>query len=168
MNSRTQHGEGVDGETVCYQERLWPGVGGCLFVLLMTASVGIAYGHAYGRIVGLAVGILVTTVAIGLMLVNSPIVRVDDRVLRVGKARLPLCYIGNVRRLDEAATQAAFREHLHHQAFLTLRSWIKESVIVTVTDTQDPHPYWQISSRRSTALTAAIEQAVTKSGGRNE
>jgi len=168
MNSRTQHGEGVDGETVCYQERLWPGVGGCLFVLLMTASVGIAYGHAYGRLVGLAVGILASALALGLMLVNSPIVRVDERVLRVGKARLPLRHIGNVSRLDAAATQAAFRERSHHQSFLTLRSWIKESVIVTVTDTQDPHPYWQISSRRSTALSVAIEQAVTKSGGRNE
>lgn len=165
MNSNLEHIEGVDGDSAFYQERLWPGPGGALFVLFMTASVGIAYGHAYGLRAGCAVGIFTSSIALGLMFVNSPIVRVDERVLQVGKARLPLSCVGNVSRLDRTATKASFRDRSHHQAFFALRSWISESVIVTVTDTQDPHPYWQISSRRSAQLSVAITQAATNSGG---
>ena len=133
----------------------------------MTISLGIAYGHAYGTAIGLIVGTLSTVLVISSLFLNAPTISVDDRVVRVGKARLPLEFAGDVRHLNQESTKSALRDNAHHQAYLLVRSWIPESLIITVTDEQDPHPYWHISSRNIPALLAAIESAKIGSGGSN-
>lgn len=165
MNSSSQQPEGTDGDVVLYRERLWPGVGICAFLSLMTVSLGIAYGHAYGTMAGFVVGVLSTTLLIGSMFLNSPIVQVDNLVVRAGKARLPLRFVGDLKFLDTQATRSAIRGNVHHQAYLLVRTWTPNSVLLTVTDTTDPHPYWHISSRDSKALLSAIETAKITYGG---
>jgi hypothetical protein len=168
MDSTNHQPEGVDGTEVLFRERLWPGIGICAFLSAMTISLGIAYGHAYGPSAGLLVGIGTTVLLVGSLFVNAPVVCVDNLVVRAGKARLPLRYTGEVRRLDRNAGRAAIRNNVNHQAYLLVRSWISDSLVITVIDTTDPHPYWQISSRRSKALLAAIESAKIKQGAPNE
>ena len=93
-------------------------------------------------------------------LLVAAIVRVDDRVLRVGRARLPLCYIGDVRALDADTTTAAMRTRADANAYLLVRpGYADTSVAVAVTDARDPHPYWLISARHPDELAAAITQA---------
>jgi len=140
-------------------------LGICLFLTVMTASLGIAYGHAYGSFAGLLVGLTSTGLVIGSLFINAPRIAVDDLVIRAGKARLPLKFAGDVRALDKAATAAAIRETAHRQAYLLVRSWIRDSIVITVTDTSDPHPYWQVSTRKLAELTRAIESAKITHGG---
>ncbi len=167
MDSTSQQPEGVGGSSVLFNERLWPGLGICSFLTAMTISLGIAYAHAYGATAGLLVGTVSTALIIGSLFVNAPLIQVDELVLRAGKARLPLQYVGEIRQLDKGATKSAMRGNAHHQAYLLVRSWIPESLVVTVTDTSDPHPYWQISSRKIRALLSAVESAKIASGGTN-
>jgi hypothetical protein len=168
MNSTTQQPEGVDGTVVQFSEHLWPGLGICAFLTAMTFSLGVAYGHAYGLFAGALVGLSSTALLIGSMFINAPLIRVDDLVLRVGKARLPVRYIGEIRRLDKSATKAAIRDYVHPQAHLLVKSWVSESLVITVTDTTDPHPYWQISTRKAAACLTAIELAKTRIGAPND
>jgi len=168
MNSTNQQPEGVDGTEVLFHERLWPGFGICAFLSVMTMSLGIAYGHAYGSVAGLLVGIGATVFLVGSLFVNAPVVCVDNLVVRAGKARLPLRYTGEVRLINRQVGRAAVRNNVNHQAYLLVRSWISDSLLITVADTADPHPYWQISSRRPKALLAAIEAAKIKYGAPNE
>jgi len=165
MDITKQQPEGVDGSIVLFRERLWPGLGICLFLTVMTASLGIAYGHAYGSVAGLLVGFTSTGLVVGSLFINAPIIAVDELVIRAGKARLPLKFAGDVRALDKAATAAAVRETAHRQAYLLVRSWIRDSIVITVTDTSDPHPYWQVSTRKLTELTRAIDSAKITHGG---
>jgi len=167
MDSTIQEPEGVDGSTLLFSERLWPGLGICAFLVAMTGSLGIAYAHAYGTAAGLLVGFSSTFLILGSLFINAPVIRVDDLVLRAGKARLPLQYIGEIRRLDKLATKVAMRSNAHHQAYLLVRSWVPQSLVITVTDTTDPHPYWQISSRKIGALLGALESAKITNGGSN-
>lgn len=167
MSSSTQQPEGQDGSEIYFSERLWPGLGVCAFITLMTASLGIAYGHAYGTSVGLLVGILSTAFVVGSLFLTAPLIRVDNLVLRAGKARLPIRFIGEVHRLDKESTKNAIRSNAHSQAFLVVRSWVNESILVTVTDITDPHPYWQISSRKISTLIKSIESAKMNTGGSN-
>jgi hypothetical protein len=155
--------EGVDGKSPTYQERLWPSVGQWTFAFIMTASLGIAYGRAYGMDLGSIVGIAATIlVTIGLI-VNTPLIQVDELNFRVGRARLPLQYVGKIQKLDEEQSRRARSTDANSNAHFQLRGGIKNTVIVEVTDPQDPHPYWQVSSRNPDALINALNATKNKS-----
>jgi hypothetical protein len=155
--------QGVDGKRPTYQERLWPSVGQWTFAFIMTTSLGIAYGRAYGMDLGLIVGIAATIlVTIGLI-VNTPLIQVDELNFRVGRARLPLQYVGKIQKLDEEQSRRARSTDANSNAHFQLRGGIKNTVIVEVTDPQDPHPYWQVSSRNPDALINALNATKNKS-----
>jgi len=151
--------EGIDGKNPVYQERLWPSLGQWIFALIMTSSLGIAYGRAFGVELGIVVGVVATfLISIGLI-VNTPLIQIDELNFRVGRARLPLDYVGKIQRLDEEQSRRARSTDANSNAHFQLRGGIKETVIVEVTDPQDPHPYWQLSTRKPAALMSALNDA---------
>lgn len=151
--------EGVDGKSPVFQERLWPSLGQWVFAFIMTSSLGIAYGRAFGADLGTLVGIAATlVVAIGLV-VNTPLIQIDELNFRVGRARLPLQYVGKIQKLDKDHSLRARSVDADSNAHFQLRGGIKNTVIVEVTDPQDPHPYWQISTRNPDALITALNAA---------
>lgn len=151
--------EGVDGKNPVYQERLWPSLGMWTFAFIMTVSLGIAYGRAYGNDLGLVVAITTSlAVAIGIV-VNTPLVQIDELNFRAGRARLPLQFVGQIQILDEQQSRRARSTDANSNANFQLRGGIKSTVIVEVTDPQDPHPYWQVSTRKPDALIAALNSA---------
>lgn len=151
--------EGVDGKSPVFQERLWPSLGQWVFAFIMTSSLGIAYGRAFGADLGTLVGIAATlVVAIGLV-VNTPLIQIDELNFRVGRARLPLQYVGKIQKLDKDHSRRARSVDADSNAHFQLRGGIKNTVIVEVTDPQDPHPYWQISTRNPDALITALNAA---------
>ena len=155
--------EGIDGKAPVFRERLWPSLGQWVFVLVMTSSLGIAYGRAYGNDLGLMVGITATfLLGIGIV-VNTPLIQIDELNFRVGRARLPLQYVGKVQKLDDQQSRRARSTDANSNAHFQLRGGIKNTVIVEVTDPQDPHPYWQVSTRNPDELISALQVAKQKS-----
>ena len=154
--------EGVDGKSPVFQERLWPSVGQWVFAFIMTSSLGIAYGRAYGADLGIFVGIAATIVVIIGLVVNTPLIQIDELNFRVGRARLPLQYVGKIQKLDEEQSRRARSTDANSNAHFQLRGGIKNTVIVEVTDPQDPHPYWQVSSRNPDALINALNATKNK------
>lgn len=151
--------EGIDGKTPVFRERLWPSVGQWVFVLVMTSSLGIAYGRAFGNDLGLMVGIA-TTILLGIgMVANTPLIQIDELNFRVGRARLPLQYVGKIQKLDDRQSRRARSTDANSNAHFQLRGGIKNTIIVEVTDPQDPHPYWQVSTRKPDELIAALQVA---------
>ena len=151
--------EGIDGQYPVYQERLWPSFGQWVFAVIMTSSLGIAYGRAFGIELGLTVGVVATVlVSVGLI-VNTPLIQIDELNFRVGRARLPLEYVGKIQKLDDLQSRRARSTDANSNAHFQLRGGIKETVIVEVTDPLDPHPYWQVSTRKPDALIAALTNA---------
>lgn len=151
--------EGRDGKVVAYRERLVPPVSWWLLAFALAASIGIAYGHFLGATVGWLTTIVVTAILFWLLWSRAaPLVRVDELVLRAGPARLPLAYVGDVRILDAAATV-----HLRDtqvSAHLCLRPAVTDrAVAVVVTDPDDPHPFWLVSTRRPEVLADALTAA---------
>jgi hypothetical protein len=125
----------------------------------MTSSLGIAYGRAYGADLGIVVGIAATIVVVIGLVVNTPLIQIDELNFRVGRARLPLQYVGKIQKLDEEQSRRARSTDANSNAYFQLRGGIKNTVIVEVTDAEDPHPYWQVSSRNPDALIAALNAA---------
>jgi hypothetical protein len=151
--------EGVDGEKPVFQERLWPPLGFLVVALIMTSSLGIAYGRAYGTELGLMVAVATTLAATLGLIVNTPLIQIDELNFRAGRARLPLKFVGKIQILDDEQTRRARSTDANSNAHFQLRGGINCSVIIEVTDPLDPHPYWQVSTRKPDLLFAALTNA---------
>ena len=81
---------------------------------------------------------------------------VNEKQLRVGKARIDLRFVGEITALDSQQMKVARGVAIDPSAYLAIRSWIKTGVKVTINDPRDPTPYWLISSKRFRELAAAI------------
>jgi hypothetical protein len=159
VTEQTHAPEGVDGTRVAYRERVHAPWWLWVVTVLLTGSLGVAYGYPLGR----AAGVVSFLVAQGLvtwwLLATAPVVVVDDLVFRAGRARLPLRHAGRIAPLDPAQTREARGPLADPQAYLCLRGWVTRSVLVEVDDPDDPHPYWLVSTRHGHDLAAALATA---------
>lgn len=157
--------EGTDGTRATYTERLYPPVAVWALVIGLAAVVGIAYGAAYGAPLGWAAAAILATLGVALLLATSTIVRVDDRVVRAGRARLPLTAIREARPLD-AEHMRQHRREGDPRDYVVLRAWSsRRGVAISLDDPRDPHPQWVVSSRRPERLAAAIAEATSSPPG---
>lgn len=151
--------EGVDGTTVAYRERLhapWPV---WLITSALSAVLGLAYGYPLGRTAGIVTFVLAQAVAAGLLLAAAPVLVVDDRVLRAGRARLPLRHAGRIAPLDPQQSREVRGPRADPAAYLCTRGWISSTVLVEVDDADDPHPYWLLSTRHGERLAPILAAA---------
>ena len=151
--------EGSDGDSCVYRERLWPSPVVVLVALGLATLVGVAYGGAYGAGLGSLVGGALAAALLGLLIVTSPLIRVDNQVIRAGRARLPLQVVGAVTGLTTAEMQHQ-RRHIDPRSYLMLRAWsTRKGALITVEDARDPHPQWLISTRHPDHFVAAVHGA---------
>lgn len=159
--------EGRDGSIATYRERLYPSPVLVLVVLGLVSLVGVAYGAAYGATLGWTFGLLLAGAALALLAATSTPIRVDDRVVRAGRARLPLAVAAEAVPLDSDAMRDA-RRHGDPRAYLVLRAWSSpRGVRLDLDDARDPHPYWIITSRHPERLADAINAARADRIGRS-
>lgn len=157
--------EGRDGTVVRHAERLYPRWWVWLVALGFVGVVVIAYWAALGGTAAVITALVGATTVVALLLVGSPVVRVDDRVFRAGGARLPLRHVGRVQALDAETTREASTTGGDPAAHLMLRMLSSpETVIVEVTDGRDPHPYWLVTSRRAAELAEVLRAAAGGAG----
>lgn len=145
-----------------FSERLWPSIKPLLFGQLIFGSVGIAYAYPYTSQAGFLVWLGLTVCGALLAIINSPKIEVTNRLLRAGKAQLPLHLVGEVKVLDQIQTRTAVKSATQSPGYLVVRPGIKQSIVFVNLDTEDPHPYWLISTRASTSLVTALLEAKQK------
>ncbi|MFM1966126.1 MAG: hypothetical protein RL134_1851 [Actinomycetota bacterium] len=154
--------EGADGERLIYRERLYPPLPVFLLAAGLATIMGVAYGAAYGAAWGWAMGITLGLVGVAALIATSTRVHVDDRVLRAGRARLPLTVIAGATPLDADAMRRN-RRHGDPRDYIVLRAWsARTGVAVDVCDPRDPHPRWIITSRHPQRLAEAIRRSATQ------
>jgi len=142
--------------TIHYRERLVAPTTVWLITAALTASLGVAYGHWLGNRPGLVAFLISEAIVAFLLVTRTPIVQVDDHAFRAGKARLPLEFVGRIVPLDRDETITAKGAAADPRAYLCSRGWIPGSILVEVTDEDDPHPYWLVSTRRGHELALAL------------
>lgn len=153
--------EGRDGVVAVYAERLrapWPA---WMLATLVAGSLGIAYGYAVGAGWGVAMFAGSQALGVWVLLRTAPLVRVDERVLRAGRARLPRKHAGAITALDAATARRLRGVDADASAYLCVRSFVGPAVRVEVTDPADPHPYWLVSTRHPDRLLAALASTST-------
>lgn len=141
-----------------YRERLYVPVLWWLLAVLAVAGVGFQLDANVGGL-GALVALAVFATAYAAMLVSWGIgrVQVRDGHLAAGRKSLPLAHTGQVVALNEKQFARLRGPDADPAAQLMLRPYLKQGVLVAVSDPIGPAPYWLVASRRPQELAAAIE-----------
>lgn len=151
-----------DAAALPYRELLLPRWWVWLLPAAGAGLLGLAYGTAYGARAGWLVGAATALLLLALTASTRTRIGVDTDGVRAARAHLPAEFIGEVRPLDADATFRARTASADARAYLLLRTWAAPtSVVLEVTDPQDPHPYWLLSTRRPQRLADALVAART-------
>jgi hypothetical protein len=111
--------------------------------------------------------VLLPLAALGLWRLGRIRIAVVNDVLHVDDARLPVRYIATVESLTPEQKRELLGPAAHPLAFVVQRPWIRGTAKVTLSDPEDPTPYWVVSCRRPDALATAVKEmadAQTKEG----
>ncbi|AZH83802.1 DUF3093 domain-containing protein [Plantibacter sp. VKM Ac-2885] len=143
-----------------YRETLWPSPWVIIALALVVPATMLVLAP-----VSLAAGIVGAVVLYGgclaLAFGTAPRIQVSESSLSVGKASIPLGFIGEVVVYTGTDATAQLRTKLDARAWLMIRGWVHSLVKVEIVDPADPTPYWLLSSRRPQALADAIAAART-------
>ncbi|RZS34462.1 DUF3093 family protein [Herbihabitans rhizosphaerae] len=145
----TKTGAGV---STAYSERLYVSWWGWPLPLLAAALLALEVHMGYpGVRAWLPYAVLVSATVLVLLLAGRAKVEVRDEELWVGKAHLPLRFVGEVEVIDGGrngvAKRRALGPELDPAAYVLHRGWVRPLVRVHLTDPDDPTPYWLFSTR---------------------
>ena len=88
-----------------------------------------------------------------------------DSALHTRNSRIERKHIGASTVLDPEQMRLQAGRDARARAYLLLRPYISTGVRIDIEDERDPAPYWLVSSRRASALAAALsEERVVPSG----
>ena len=143
-----------------YRETLWPSpwVIIALALVVPPTKLVLAPGKLEAGIVG---AVVLYGGCLALAFGTAPRIQVSESSLSVGKASIPLGFIGEVVVYTGTDATAQLRTKLDARAWLMIRGWVHSLVKVEIVDPADPTPYWLLSSRRPQALADAIAAART-------
>ena len=110
--------------------------------------------------IGTTVTLGVAALVAGLLLmgVGRPVVRIDEDGVHVGGRTLSFDDMESAEGLDRERTRLQLGPAADPAAFLVVRGYIPESVLIRPMNAH-PTPYWLVSSRRPGELVAAVETA---------
>ena len=137
---------------VIYSERLVPGFGLHLALLLLL-PLGFGMLAPIDVTWGIVNAIVVYAIGVSWLTLGAPKLVVTSTHFRAGRAEISREHLGEARVIDVAGRATAISDA---RAWKVLRAWIPGGVQVAVTDTNDPAPYWYVSSRHPEQLVAAL------------
>ena len=159
--ARARHRHRTTVWIVIYRERLTVPVVWWILGDLFAFSLFVAVGWYLGLGWGIAVGAACLAVLAGIFIAAAIGITVDDIWLRVGRAQIELSYLTGAVALDAAATARRAGPDADARAYLALRPYVRTAVEITISDSDDPTPYWLVSSRRPHELASALTTAIS-------
>lgn len=84
-------------------------------------------------------------------------IEIKDGELRVGKAHIPLRYLGDVEIIEKKDFSFQRTRGADPATYFATTFWVSEGVKVKVNDERDPTPYWLISTKRAEQLGEALK-----------
>lgn len=164
--TRVMQNMNQQSRSVQYRERLSPSLwsfGAAALAAPMFALILTPVNQTLALVIGMGIGILL----IALLVLAAPVVEVSDGMLRAGRAKIELDWLGEPIALTGEDAKAARGRNLSSNAWHLLRGGIDGVVVIPVTDPDDPAPNWVISSRTPERLVAILRRAgVTPSSPR--
>ena len=143
---------------VVFKERAsWP-IWLWAFLLFLSGSLSIAIWAALGN-TWAEVSMLTQLVGLLFLSQSTPLqIEVTADLLRVGPARIERKYISGVTSLTSEEMRILRGPKINTEAYMQIRFWISTGVKITISDPQDPTPYWLVSSKKAHQLAGALNK----------
>ena len=90
----------------------------------------------------------------------APVIRVGKTTLSVGRASIPRQMVG---KIDEITKDQIFQERgprLDPAAYKVFQGTVKTAIKIEIKDSNDPTPYWIISTRKPSQLATVLRAKV--------
>lgn len=134
-----------------YRERLWPPLSWVVIALAGAALVAVSFQQDLLLLVALPALTL-----LALALLSRDVLRVEDDVLHVPGARAPLRAFGPAEVLDNAQLRERMGVRAQRDAWVRVKPWARNGVLLPVVDPDDDTPYWLLGTRRPVDLAVAV------------
>lgn len=141
-----------------FRERLTPGIGTWIVLLGFGLTLGVVMLPLSAWVAAL-VGVLAMGAMVAVGIFTSPLIIVDGRTLRAGRAHISVEHLGEVTVFDRSGWSRAMGVGFVPSDYHCTRGWISTGLRVLVTDPEDPTPGWLLSTRRPEDLALALEAA---------
>ena len=142
-----------------YVERVLPNFGTFLAITVLLPAIMLV-SEPFDIRIGLVVGsVLVMAIWVALI-VSAPVISVEKKDLRVGKAVIPRALLG---KIHEVSADQIFLErgpNLDPRSYKVFQGTVKTAIKITIKDEADPTPYWLISTRRPSQLATVLKAKV--------
>ena len=139
-----------------FREVIAPPIWLLAFIYFLFTSVSISIWAALGNTPAVWNQIILTLALVLIAIRFRMIIEIDETELRINKAHIELKYLGDVTELDIDAMRLFRGRDADPAAFLAIRFWCSQGVLVHVKDARDRTPYWLISSKRGKELAAML------------
>ncbi|AAT88904.1 hypothetical protein ATY41_01765 [Leifsonia xyli subsp. xyli] len=141
-----------------YRERLWATPWLFVSTLLVVPAAMLVFAPI-NVTAGVVIALAFYAVIVSALLLSAPTIRVTETELVAGRARLPLKFAGVPEAFTGEQATLERGRRLDARAWLLIRGWIKPVVKVPLLDTDDPAPYWLLSTRNPDQLVRVLEEA---------
>ena len=143
---------------VIYRERVTPKWTSFLPLTLILPTFWLTFAPI-NAFAGFFSGVLVSLATLVLMAVNSPVIEVSEQQLRVGKAKIPMKFVGKATLAPSGSRFSERVPNLDPRAYLALQNSQKGLIKLEISDKSDPTPYWVFSSKDPQSVIAALVSA---------
>ena len=134
-----------------YRERLRPPVSWTVIALAGATLVAVSFQQEPALLLGLPL------VALGVLaLLSRDVLRVQDDVLHVPGARAPVSAFGPAEVLDAAQLRERMGVRAQRDAWVAVKPWARQGLLLPVVDPEDDTPYWLLGTRRPVDLAVAV------------
>ena len=134
-----------------YRERVLPSAPNLalpvlLFLSVFTVMIPISIEFAF------PVALLISAGFVIVIFRASPVIEVSKDVLICKNATIDRKFLGEVSIIPKSEQFEELGQRLDARAWLAIQASVKGLVKIEITDSQDPTPYWLISTRRPEEL----------------
>ena len=141
-----------------FREVIHPPLWLIAFLYFMLYSLVLAIWAAFDDAIALNAFAIATVLGLFVIYLARTTITIDGKELRVGKAHIPLQYLGDSEIVSKKNFGIARTRGADPAAYLALTFWISEGVKIEIRDERDPTPYWLISTRKGEELLRALKR----------
>ena len=146
-------------EPILYQERVRPNLGTFVAVFALLPAVTLV-SEPFDFRVGLALGSLLVLAIWAALLFLAPVIKVGKTTLSVGAARIPRTLLGKIDVIEKDQIFFERGPKLDPAAYKVFQGTVKTALKIAIKDSNDPTPYWIISTRKPAQLATVLKATV--------
>lgn len=146
-------------EPILYKERVRPNLGTFIAVAALLPAVTLV-SEPFDFRIGLAIGTALVLLLWAALFFKAPVIQVGKTSLRVGRAKIPRSLLGKIEVIEKAQIFNERGPNLDPAAFKVFQGTVKTALKITVKDSNDPTPYWIISTRKPDQLATVLRAKV--------